>query len=151
MKEIQKQVTILKTVYVANDGKEFDDLSECREWEAGCYNRAIARLEQIPHIVTNSSELHMYNGDETEDVWLMVPASADDIDAIRDVESYYWTSSLMYESIGKPLAVRLGYHYDSCDVYDLTELLRDTTTDITHAVNAVQNLDKERRRESNGR
>lgn len=150
MKEIQKEVTVLKTVYVANDGREFDNLSECREWEANRFNRAIARLEAIPHIVTNSSELHMYNGDDTEDVWLMIPASADDIDAIKDVENYFWTSSLTYESIGRPLAIRLGYHYDSCDVYDLSELLRDVTIDITKAINAVQNLDKERRRESNG-
>ena len=146
MKEIQKSVT----VYVSKDGKEFDNLFECQKWEADSYARAIARLEKIPHIVTNSSELHMYNGDETEDVWLMVPRTADDIDAIRDVESYYWTSSLTYESIGEPLAVRLGYHYDSCDVYDLSELLRDTITDITCAINSVQNLDKERRNESNG-
>lgn len=151
MREIQKQVTILKTVYVANDGKEFDDLSECREWDAGCYNRAVARLEEIPHIVTNSSELHMYNGDETEDVWLMIPRTADDIDAIRDVESYYWTSSLTYESIGRPLAIRLGYHYDSCDVYDLSELLRDATTDITRAINSVMQMSTEQRSESNGR
>lgn len=151
MREIQKQVTILKTVYVANDGKEFDDLSECREWDAGCYNRAVARLEEIPHIVTNSSELHMYNGDETEDVWLMIPRTADDIDAIRDVESYYWTSSLTYESIGRPLAIRLGYHYDSCDVYDLSELLRDAITDITRAINSVMQMSTEQKSESNGR
>lgn len=149
MKKIQKQVTILKTVYVANDGKEFDDLSECREWDAGCYNRAITHLEEIPHIVTNSSELHMYNGDETEDVWLMIPRTADDIDAIRDVESYYWTSSLTYDYIGKPLAIRLGAEHDYCVVYDLSEHIEDVVADITRAINAVQLMNKERRGESN--
>lgn len=151
MKEIQKEVTVLKTVYVANDGREFDNLSECRDWDAECYNRAIARLEAIPHIVTNSSELHMYNGDETEDVWLMIPKTADDIDAITNVENYYWTSSLTYESIGKPLAIRLGYNYDSCDVYDMAELLRDTVADITRLTNSVLSINHGAEGESNGR
>ena len=85
MKEIQKEVTILKTIYVSKDGIEFDNVSECREWENNCYNRAIAILEQIPHIVTSSSGLHMYNGDEEDEVWLMIPSSPHDIEAIREV------------------------------------------------------------------
>ena len=110
MKEIQKEVTTLKTIYVSKDGKEFNNVSECREWENNCYDRVIALLEQIPHIVTNSSVLHMYNGDEEDEVWLMIPSSPKDIDAIREVENYFVTSSLTHDSIGKPLAVRLGYN-----------------------------------------
>ena len=68
MEEIQKEVTTLKTIYVSKDGREFDNVSECVEWENNCYSRAIALLEQIPHIVTNSNELHMYNGDEEDEV-----------------------------------------------------------------------------------
>ena len=150
MKEIQKEVTTLKTIYVSKDGKEFNNVSECREWENNCYNRAIALLEQIPNIVTNSSVLHMYNGDEEDEVWLMIPSSPKDIDAIREVENYFGTSSLTHDSIGKPLAVRLGYNYDSCDVYDLLEHIQDVVADIIHAINAVQLMNKERRGESNG-
>lgn len=151
MKEIQKEVTTLKTIYVSKDGREFDNVSECREWENNCYSRAIATLEQIPHIVTNSSGLHMYNGGEDDEVWLMIPSSPKDIDAIREVENHFWASSLTYDSIGKPLAVRLGYNYDSCDVCDLLELLRDTVADITGAINSIQQMHtKSEKGESNG-
>lgn len=151
MKEIQKEVTTLKTIYVSKDGREFNNASECIKWETESCNRAIAQLEQIPHIVTNSSELHMYNGDEEDEVWLMIPSSPKDIDAIREVENYFWTSSLTHDSIGKPLAVRLGYNCDSCAVYDLSELLRDTVADITCAINSIQQMHtKSERGESNG-
>ena len=151
MEAIQQKVTTLKTIYVSKDGREFDNVSECREWENNCYNRSLALLEQIPHIVTNSSELHMYNGDEEDEVWLMIPSSPEDIDAIREVENYFGTSSLTHDSIGKPLAVRLGYNYDSCGVYDLSELLRDTVADITCAINSIQQMHtKSERGESNG-
>ena len=151
MREIQKEVTTLKTIYVSKDGREFDNVSECVEWENNCYSRAIALLEQIPHIVTNSNELHMYNGDEEDEVWLMIPSSPKDIDAIREVENHFWASSLTYDSIGKPLAVRLGYNYDSCDVCDLLELLRDTVADITCAINSIQQRHtKSEKGESNG-
>lgn len=150
MKEIQKSVTVFKTVYVANDGKEFDNSSECRKWEAESYNRAIARLEQIPHIVTNSSELHMYNGDEEDEVWLMIPSSPHDIEVIRNFENCFWPSSLTHDSIGKPLAIRLGAEHDYCVVYDLSEHIEDVIADITLAINAVQLMNKERRGESNG-
>ena len=80
----------------------------------------------------------------------MIPSSPKDIDAIREVENYFGTSSLTYDSIGKPLAVRLGYNYDSCDVYDLSEHIQDVVADITCAINAVQLMNKERRGESNG-
>lgn len=151
MKEIQKEVTTLKTIYVSKDGREFDDVSECREWENNCYNRAIARLKQIPHIVTSSNALHMYNCADEDEAWIMIPSSPKDIDAIREVENHFWASSLTYDSIGKPLAVRLGYNYDSCDVCDLLELLRDTVADITGAINSIQQMHtKSEKGESNG-
>nr|DAP05376.1 MAG TPA: hypothetical protein [Caudoviricetes sp.] len=150
MKEIQKKVTTLKTIYVSKDGREFDDVSKCREWENNCCNRAIAILEQIPHIVTNSSVLHMYNGDEEDEVWLMIPSSPHDIEAIRNFENCFWSSSLTHDSIGKPLAIRLGAEHDYCVVYDLSEHIQDVVADITRAINAVQLMNKERRGESNG-
>lgn len=150
MKEIKKEATPLKIIYVSKDGREFDNVSEYEKWEAESYNRAIARLEQIPHIVTNSSELRMYNGDEEDEVWLMIPSSPHDIEAIRNFENCFWPSSLTHDSIGKPLAIRLGAEHDYCVVYDLSEHIEDVVADITRAINDVQQMyTKSERGESN--
>ena len=150
MKEIQKTVTTLKTFYVATDGKEFDTKSECQEWEDSCFKKAFAHIEQMPHVIASTNGLHMWNGDDNEEVMVIIPVSEDDIDAIRCVENCFTETDLTYDSIGKPLALRLGFGHTFYELYDLEDHLQDTIRDITHAINTIQLVCKERRYGSNG-
>lgn len=154
MRETQKEVTTLKTVYIAKDGREFFDEFECKNYERDIdYELAIARMAKIPHFVTNSSDLHMYNGDEDEIVWVIIPRSADDMDIIKTVQEfsgYCVENTATCEPIGKPLAIRFGCDGRDCDVYDLYEVLSDAVTDINRAITCAEHANNERRGESNG-
>ena len=155
MKEIQKEVTNLKTVYVAEDGREFFNKVECENHERDiAYELAVARMAKIPHFVTNSSDLHMYNGNEDEIVWVIIPRSADDMDIIKTVQEiceYCVESTATCEPIGKPLAIRFGYDRMDCLVYDLYEVLMDAVTDINRAITCAEHANNEKQWESNGR
>ena len=155
MRETQKEVTTLKTVYIAKDGREFFDEFECKNYERDItYELAVARMAKIPHFVTNSSDLHMCNGDEDEIVWVIIPRSADDMDIIKTVQEfcgYCVENTATCEPIGKPLAIRFGCDGRDCDVYDLYEVLSDAVTDINRAITCAEHANNERQWESNGR
>ena len=41
MKQITKEVTIVKDIYIADDGTEFDDIDKCKDYEIECSEKTL--------------------------------------------------------------------------------------------------------------
>ena len=89
-----KKVTVEKTVYVANDGEEFDTAEECSEYEYDSkicmQHKAFAEIENRPEITDYSNfGVNIYNDDNrnywfrpktTEELQLIAQAFSIDMD-----------------------------------------------------------------------
>lgn len=149
MKKIQKEIKTYESVYVADDGTEFKNESECRAYDESAKGVLNARLKAIT--VKESNEYHIFDkGCEDNPVEVLKP-TADDVQTILQVfllyNSYLTTNKtdahdkeieearkLIERAISENdyLLVGRGYDYDSFWFYgtcnSIAENIREKVT-----------------------
>ena len=132
MKEVKKEVvtTTVKTVFVANDGTEFNDKFECEKYEKSAKGVLLAKYS--PLVIKSTNEETMFGtgccDNDVEIVRIETQEDADLILQILFLENSWYTDSSHEErreeaiaqlnsAIGDYLVVGRGYDHDGFWLY----------------------------------
>lgn len=111
METRQIEMKSYKTVYVAVDGTEFEDMNECERYDKSAMGVVKGRVKQLAVKVTD--EWAAVGGDSDHEVWIVVPKTPEDVAAIRQLLVLYGNNNLsdeLEEQVGK--VVYLMWNYD---------------------------------------
>lgn len=103
MREVEKEVVSHKTVFVATDGTEFQDKTECIEYEKsalGVVRTKAAKLITFDTRKTNEDGWSVLGGMNDNEVIAFKPATQEDCDTLLQLillENPYWARDDMKE------------------------------------------------------
>ena len=109
----EKQIVERKTIYVANDGSEFNDKEKCEEYEKSWECTIRASFQKVPH--TKISEWGLFDGwagSEEYDVYLLKPRNLDDIRVMNEFFKLSGNDAYTQDDIGKECCC--GTDWDGC-------------------------------------
>lgn len=125
MKKVDREIIVHqhKTVFVSNDGKEFDSEEACIKWESSYKSTLEASIKNIKKIDVSAVDLGLPWGSDDHEVWLVCPSNLDEIillNAYIKCETHDMSAStITTDMIGKYITMNWGYDRDFCDVIPL--------------------------------
>ena len=143
MKKIQREVTTYKDVYVSVDGKEFNNEADCRAWENSYKGTLNASWNLIKKIEVNACSLGLTYSSDDHECYIVKPQNLEEITLIN---AYIQSSTcnngtnLTTKHIGELVALNFGYDHDYCDVYALSDHMKNIADYIAEKENQMANL-----------
>lgn len=148
IRETTKEVVNKKVVYIANDGTEFDDMTECIRWENSAKGMLFRKMRELA--LTKELDDPMDGCDEAY-YDTVLPQCQGDIDTLnhldslfhscsRDVEGRIKESRFTCNDIGNPIFV--GYRWEGNEVeylwfYKISEIIEKYTNNTFKLVKKV--------------
>lgn len=124
------EIKSYEKVYVAADGTEFEDKEECKAYEKSARGVVKARASRLA--INKDSECNIFGtGCDENLVWVCVPQTEADIDALRQLYVFYGCKAEAAEKhlpdtlIGKIVFVTFGYGDEDMWVDNLDSILRN--------------------------
>ena len=140
MEKIQREVKTYKNVYVSVDGKEFNNEADCRAWENSYSGTLEASWKLIKKVEASSCGLGLPWSNEDAECYVIEPKNMDEIVLInayvQDV-THNNCHKLTTNHIGKMVALNFGYDRDYCDMYMLSDHIKDITNYISKLENEI--------------
>ena len=142
-KEIE--IKTKKTVYVAQDGTEFNDPVECKKYDESALAILKARVKKLAIKVTNEDCIFSC-GYENQEVWVIIPRTTNDISVIRQLLFIYGYSTEKTPGIDESLINRVLFLFENEDktymwYQTLDRLVSDAVGDL-FTVREIINLEK---------
>lgn len=121
MKKVIKEVVVQqsKFVFVAADGKEFDNEKDCLEWEKSYGCTLEASMKDIHKITVSPVALGLPYSSDDDEVWLIKPTSLADVTLINAYIKYCTgdnANMLTASMIDDYVVLNFGCCRDWCDV-----------------------------------
>lgn len=114
-KQVEDRIVTTRTVYVATDGREFDDKDECRKYERTFACAMKSYLKDLSIREAATEEDLFYTGSCETQVYVVIPKTKEDILHIKQIAIGLGASEqtasnwVNEEDIDKILIVTLGY------------------------------------------
>lgn len=127
MKKINREVTVIKDIFVSVDGKEFNNEADCLAWEKSYKGTMSASWELIPKVKANSCYLGLYWSSEDHECYIVRPKDIDEVTLMNAYIASYTLNddvSLTAKHIGKLIALNFGYDHDYCEVWVLEDHIK---------------------------
>ena len=107
---------VVKTEYIAVDGKVFDTQEACEQWEKSYEGTLAAAMWRIPHVMTDGEDTYLMGGSCDDKVWVMKPRNFEDIKVMNAYAKACCNSemNLTQDDIGKTIILDFGYDNDWC-------------------------------------
>lgn len=107
---------IEKTMYVANDGTEFEDKEECLEYEGATkFSDVLSTViffSENGEIIPSSHDLHQFNSAYDDALFIMIPSSSN----LKDERIEKFSRDIMNDLYGKVFPTTTGiYRWDAWD------------------------------------
>ena len=107
---------IEKTVYIANDGKEFESEEDCLEYEASTefsdILNAVVFFSENGEIIPSSNDLYQFNRAFDSALFVVIPSSP----KLKDERVKKFSDDVMSELCGKIFPTATGvYRWEACD------------------------------------
>ena len=107
---------IEKTVYVANDGTEFEEEEKCLEYEATTeYSDILCAVDfysENGEIIPSSNDINQFNRAYDDALFIVIPSSS----KLKDEKIKKFSEEVMYELYGKVFPTTTGiYRWDAWD------------------------------------
>lgn len=125
IKEVKE--VVVKTEYIAKDGKVFTNKEDCEKWEKSFNCTLSESMKRIPYVETDGEEVYLPGGNCDDTVWVIRPRDIEDIALINAYTKYIYKHdvNLTHEDIGKLIALNFGWDNDGCYAYKLEEYLEE--------------------------
>lgn len=135
---------IVKTEYIAADGKVFNDAETCKEYEKSYKGTISASFKKIPQLVDVINYEYIPWANDCSTIVSIIPRSFDDIVIINAyVESTFNIDcKLTQESIGKMIILAIGECNDWCDIYDADDFLESIIKNFTECKAKMTSLEE---------
>ena len=139
IKEIEK--TYKEKVYVAVDGKEFKNETDCKEWENSYKCTIKQSFDKLPQAKVDGISVAFPYACSDDEVYVVEPHSLNDITVINAyvhscVDSLATVMDTTY--IGKKVVLNFGYGYDCFSFALLDDLIKDFNNNIESINNALE-------------
>ena len=143
MKKIQREVTTYKDIYVSVDGKEFNNETDCKEWENSYKGTLAASWKLVKKISVNAAYIGLPYSNDDDECYVIKPQDLNEITLINayiQSSTYNNGTTLTANHIGELVALNFGYDHDYCMVYALSDHMKNITDHITETEKEMQNL-----------
>ena len=131
MKKVVKEKVEKYDVFVATDGREFDNEDDCRAWEKS-YKFTIEKdMEKIKKIEVNAISIGFDYASDDYECYVLIPKSIEEtiiINAWIDViacGNVGYNGRVTNDMVGKEVVLNFGYDRDYCDVYTLDGIIEE--------------------------
>lgn len=130
-KQIEEHAVNYRTVYVATDGKEFDDETTCRTYEKSLACALKTNLKEMSIRDTSTEEDLFYTGSCETEVFIVVPKTKEDILHIKQVAFGFGASEIQVnnwiseEDIDSVILVTIGYNNEWVYITRLNNIVKN--------------------------
>lgn len=133
MKQEQIEIKTLKTVFVAEDGTQFDEKGECEKYEKTFACAMRSHIQGIALRITAEDNI-WNNGSCDNTVYSLIPHNEEDLLRIKQMVAGMGAHKstldrITDEYIGKVVLIIAGYENDWVSVDTLERLVKDATDD----------------------
>ena len=129
VKEIKEmQEVVVRTEYIASDGKVFYRLEDCEEWERSYKCTITESFNKIPYVEMDGESSYLQCGIPEDIVRMVKPRNMEDINIINSYGETVcgWNPKLTHEDIGEVIMIDLGDEYDKrCNAMRVSKYLED--------------------------
>lgn len=140
-KTVEKRVP----VYIAGDGKEFDNAADCEKWEQSYKYTLNLGWKSLPKIAVNTMYAGLEYNNECNECWLIKPRDLNDVTLINAYAAMRTgeLSDIKPAHIGKNILLDFGYECCYAYVIDANEHVKQIENYIKSLITELEGINNE--------